>query len=1294
MPRRPLPVASRAATPRAFSATALVVASVLGACNEAEVVQCVGVACAGDHQADPCLLDHGGCDDRTTCTVSSGQVVCGACPTGFSGTGKAGCTDVDECATDNGGCDPLTRCANTVGDRTCSGCPNGYSGTGAAGCTDIDECATDNGRCDPLTACTNTVGGRTCSACPAGYTGNGSGVCLDINECATANGGCDAHAPCTNTPGSHTCGACPEGFTGTGATACTDVDECATNHGGCDARVTCTNTPGGHSCGACPEGFAGSGTTTCTDIDECDTDNGGCDAATICTNTDGGRTCSACPSGYAGTGATGCVDTDECATNHGGCDPLSPCVNTPGGRTCGACPSGYTGTGLTQCVDINECTTVPNGGCDAKTTCANVGGGRTCSACPSGYRGTGATACVDIDECKSANGGCDPLTQCTNTAGARDCGACPAGYAGNGVAGCVDVDECATQNGGCDPLAICVNTPGGRHCGHCRPGYIEAGGGSCVDANECLTNNGGCGAPQYATCTNRIGAARICTDVDECAVNHGGCPVGISTCVNHDAAPPTCADVDECKTKNGGCGLPAMYTCINAVGGPPSCDPVDPCATQNGGCDVNATCAMTGPGMRACECKAGFKGNGTTCTEVDICDGNADCGIHATCAKTGVGAYRCDCNPGFTAEGDACVLVCGLNTQALAGTLRDTDGRLIGSNGHYLNLILKAHNADGDNTANVTPSGDIAFCVPPGPIEVRLADPSNGFFSRNDQPNPRIPWLIESMSAPEQVLTWTAEDGSLDLTLPAVLPVVVHVTSGGAPLAGARVDSQTVLTSLPFTLRAATETVTTADFRPGTAVTDADGNATLMVWPTDGQTFSITASTIVHDVTLAKTVSGVATEAGTVEIALPDPPELLTGTFSDTNGDPIPSNGHYVNLILKAYNDNGKSQSNVDTAGNFSFYVPSGAVHVQLADPSNGFFSRSDLPNPHIPVQIESMETEVPWNPADGSLDLVLPAVIPITVHVVSGGQPVAGVSVGSFDSLTSTPFLLHPDSGLMATAGFRPGADPRNSNAPVTDANGNATLLVWPTDGQTFTVAARVTVQGVALTGTLSEVPTEEGTVTVTLPDPPQLLTGTLKDEDGDPIPSNGHYLNLMLRAFNADGVATSNVDTAGNFSFYVPAGEVSLWLREDSQGMFSRNDVPNPRIPGLIESFYGLTIPWTSADGPLALTLPSVVAITVHVTTNGEPVEGAVVSSQNVLTSLPFTLCAAKGIVTTADFRPWITKTDAQGYATLMVWETDGEVFDIDATAMFSGVAIHGTGIDVPADGAEHTVEIVLVQ
>ncbi len=82
---------------------------------------------------DPCRVDNGGCDPRTSCTNTAGARTCGACPSGFSDTGQAGCVDVDECTAETHDCFADSGCVNEAGAFSCV-CPEFHAGDGRS-CT-------------------------------------------------------------------------------------------------------------------------------------------------------------------------------------------------------------------------------------------------------------------------------------------------------------------------------------------------------------------------------------------------------------------------------------------------------------------------------------------------------------------------------------------------------------------------------------------------------------------------------------------------------------------------------------------------------------------------------------------------------------------------------------------------------------------------------------------------------------------------------------------------------------------------------------------------------------------------------------------------------------------------------------------------------------------------------------------------------------------------------------------------------------------------------------------------------
>jgi hypothetical protein len=154
---------------------------------------------------------------------------------------------------------------------------------------------------------------------------------------------------------------------------------------------------------------------------------------------------------------------------------------------------------------------------------------------------------------------------------------------------------------------------------------------------------------------------------------------------------------------------------------------------------------------------------------------------------------------------------------------------------------------------------------------------------------------------------------------------------------------------------------------------------------------------------------------------------------------------------------------------------------------------------------------------------------------------------------------------------------------------------------------------------------------------------------------------------------------------------------LGDNGYGFFSRNDLPNDSVPGYLWNILP-AVQWTAADGPLALTLPATVPVVIHVTSNGQPIQGAVVSSGDHLTSTSFTLRAATGgaaaIVTTADFQPGYATTNLDGDATLFVYPTSGQTFTVTASAVFQGVTLTGTVSGVPADGTPQTASVAVGQ
>jgi hypothetical protein len=82
--------------------------------------------CPPRHHPRPrtCRIDNGGCDPLTTCSAHRGQITCGPCPPGYTGSGEIECVP-GPCAADP--CQHGGACSETPEGRQCT-CQPGFSG--------------------------------------------------------------------------------------------------------------------------------------------------------------------------------------------------------------------------------------------------------------------------------------------------------------------------------------------------------------------------------------------------------------------------------------------------------------------------------------------------------------------------------------------------------------------------------------------------------------------------------------------------------------------------------------------------------------------------------------------------------------------------------------------------------------------------------------------------------------------------------------------------------------------------------------------------------------------------------------------------------------------------------------------------------------------------------------------------------------------------------------------------------------------------------------------------------------
>ncbi|XP_039733881.1 stabilin-2 [Pteropus medius] len=242
------------------------------------------------------------------------------------------------------------------------------------------------------------------------------------------------------------------------------------------------------------------------------------------------------------------------------------------------------------------------------------------------------------------------LSRCCKGYFGRDCQACPGGP----DTPCNNRGVCLDQysaTGECK----CNTGFNGTACELCWPGRFgpDCQPCGCSDHGQCdegITGSGQCLCEAGWTgrfCDTRAVLPPVCTP--PCSA-HATCKEN-NTCecnLNYEGDGLTCTVVDFCKQNNGGCakvakcsqkGTKVSCSCSKGYQGDGhSCTEIDPCADGlNGGCHEHATCKMTGPGKKKCECKSHYVGDGLDCEPeqlpIDRClQDNGQCHADASCA--------------------------------------------------------------------------------------------------------------------------------------------------------------------------------------------------------------------------------------------------------------------------------------------------------------------------------------------------------------------------------------------------------------------------------------------------------------------------------------------------------------------------------------------------------------------------------------------------------------------------------------------------------------------------------------
>ena len=456
---------------------------------------------------------------------------------------------------------------------------------------------------------------------------------------------------------------------------------------------------------------------------------------------------------------------------------------------------------------------------------------------------------------------------------------------------------------------------------------------------------------------------------------------------------------------------------------------------------------------------------------------------------------------------------------------------------------------DGVNTeVSTDTNGAYMLQVEPGNYEIHLT-PTN--FTNSFSVN--LPGRY-NISAP---LTLN-ESRVLNITFPAK-KVTVHVEDSSAnPVAGVRVDvpnTQANNGELPIGAEIMGTGASGYDVGP---ITDSSGDVVLWVLPTnESNTYSFVArppAATGYGVTSLNEQS--VTSDTNIAIALAET-FTLEGHVYDTLGNGLPDQLIWIS-------ENGSTTDIVtDATGKYSAAVTAGEYEFHMR-PAN-FTNETSL---NVPQRYDITGVNTLNISENTVFDITFP-VVRVDVHVKDPlNNAVAGVRI-------NVPYTnANQEELLIGNEIFATGVDGYDVG-PMTDASGNATLWLFPTNqSNSYTFAVVPPLGSLYGSQAVTDITLSEDTSrTITL-EQPVTLSGHIYDALGNPLVNQ--QIRIEKNGTNTEAVSNS----LGAYSLSVTSGEYMFYVRpEDFNNPLSVSTPQNYELTGPItlttNKTFDITVP-----------------------------------------------------------------------------------------------------------------------
>uniref|UniRef100_A0A3B3T829 Stabilin 2 n=1 Tax=Paramormyrops kingsleyae TaxID=1676925 RepID=A0A3B3T829_9TELE len=179
----------------------------------------------------------------------------------------------------------------------------------------------------------------------------------------------------------------------------------------------------------------------------------------------------------------------------------------------------------------------------------------------------------------------------------------------------------------------------------CCPGYFGRDCLGCLGGPEspCMSH-GKCDEGHLGNGTCACDPGFQGTACELCVQGHYGSSCQVCNCTEHGSCDEGVSGTGTCFCDQGWTGLHCESQLV-----------IDLCKQQNGGCARGAMCAQKGVKV-TCTCPRGHQGDGFVCTPINLCanDDGGGCHEHATCTMTDPGKRKCECKSGYIGDGVDC----------------------------------------------------------------------------------------------------------------------------------------------------------------------------------------------------------------------------------------------------------------------------------------------------------------------------------------------------------------------------------------------------------------------------------------------------------------------------------------------------------------------------------------------------------------------------------------------------------------------------------------------------------------